>query len=128
MENQATTVPNGLTSTPAPVDPVASPVVFKTAVDEASVTTIANAVLTLLTSKEQVTQADGGDSSILTKAGYKTSEAYGHLAATIVNLLILSNVVPTTSVWEKVLGIAATSLSALGYHVLRNQIKIASTK
>lgn len=58
-----------------------------------------------------------------TKPGYKTSEFWLSLAAIIVGAAFASNVFPSESSGDKVLGLAATVLTTLGYTVSRTLVK-----
>ena len=57
------------------------------------------------------------------KPGYKTTEFWLSFAALIVGASFASGVFPTESTGEKLLGLAATVLTALGYTVSRTMVK-----
>jgi hypothetical protein len=57
------------------------------------------------------------------KAGYKTTEFWLSVAAMIVGALFASGIFPVESTGEKILGLAATVLTALGYQVSRTLAK-----
>jgi hypothetical protein len=57
------------------------------------------------------------------KPGYKTSEFWLSMGALIVGALFASGVFPAESGGEKVLGLAATVLTTLGYTVSRSIVK-----
>ena len=57
------------------------------------------------------------------KPGYKTTEFWLSFAALVVGASFASGVVPTESTGEKLLGLAATVLTALGYTVSRTMVK-----
>jgi hypothetical protein len=59
------------------------------------------------------------------KPGYKTTEFWLSLAAVVVGLLFASGVVADGSAFDKVLGLAASVLGALGYSVSRAKVKVA---
>lgn len=58
-----------------------------------------------------------------TKPGYKTTEFYFTLAATLIGLLWASGVVSDGSQFDKVLGFVAMALGQLGYTVNRGMLK-----
>lgn len=58
-----------------------------------------------------------------TKPGYKTTEFWLSLAAILVGAAFASNVFPSESGGEKILGLAATVLTTLGYTVSRTLVK-----
>lgn len=58
-----------------------------------------------------------------TKPGYKTTEFWLSLAAILVGAAFASNVFPAESGGEKILGLAATVLTTLGYTVSRTLVK-----
>jgi hypothetical protein len=62
------------------------------------------------------------------KSGYKTTEFWMIAAATIISTMLASGVFPEGSVTLKMLGIAASILTALGYSVSRSFVKVADTK
>ncbi len=57
------------------------------------------------------------------KPGYKTTEFWLTLAATVVGALMASGVIVEGTTWGKVVGVAAMILSALGYQVSRTIVK-----
>lgn len=57
------------------------------------------------------------------KPGYKTTEFWLALAATVVSSLYAAGVIPADTVWDKVLGVAAAVLVSLGYSVSRGAAK-----
>ena len=57
------------------------------------------------------------------KAGYKTSEFWLTMAATVVSALFASGAIGEGTGLDKVLGLFAMVLSALGYSVSRAQLK-----
>jgi len=57
------------------------------------------------------------------KPGYKTTEFWLSFAAIVVGAAFASGVFPAESSGEKLLGLAATVLTALGYTVSRTMVK-----
>lgn len=57
------------------------------------------------------------------KSGYKTTEFWLSLAAMAVGVAFASNFFPVESGGDKILGLAATVLAALGYTVSRSIVK-----
>jgi hypothetical protein len=57
------------------------------------------------------------------KPGYKTTEFWLSFAALCIGAAFASGVFPTESTGEKLLGLAATVLTALGYTVSRTMVK-----
>jgi hypothetical protein len=57
------------------------------------------------------------------KAGYKTSEFWLSVAAMAVGAAFASGVFPTDSGVDRILGLAATVLTTLGYTVSRSLVK-----
>jgi len=57
------------------------------------------------------------------KAGYKTSEFWLSFGALVVGALFASGVFPSESGGDKILGLAATVLTTLGYTVSRSIVK-----
>lgn len=57
------------------------------------------------------------------KPGYKTSEFWLSLAATILGVLMTSGVIATGSIYDHAVGAAVTLLAALGYTYNRTQAK-----
>lgn len=57
------------------------------------------------------------------KPGYKTTEFWLSVAAMIVGAMFASGIFPAESTGEKVIGLAATVLTALGYQVSRTMAK-----
>lgn len=60
------------------------------------------------------------------KAGIKSTEFWLTAVAHLVNALIVTDVLPTDSVWSKVAFVAATTLGSLGYNAGRAKVKAAS--
>jgi len=58
-----------------------------------------------------------------TKAGYKTTEFWLSVGALIVGAMFASGVFPAESGGDKILGLAATVLTTLGYTVSRTLVK-----
>ena len=58
-----------------------------------------------------------------TKPGYKTSEFWFTVVASIVGLIFASGAVPETSVGYRILALFATIVGALGYTVSRSIVK-----
>lgn len=58
-----------------------------------------------------------------TKSGYKTTEFWLSLAAMAVGVAFASDFFPIESGGDKILGLAATVLAALGYTVSRSIVK-----
>ena len=57
------------------------------------------------------------------KPGYKTTEFWLSVAATIVGAAFASGFFPTESSGDKILGLAALVLSSMGYTVSRTFVK-----
>jgi hypothetical protein len=57
------------------------------------------------------------------KPGYKTTEFWLALAATVVGAAFASNAFPSESSGDKLLGLAAIVLASLGYTVSRTMVK-----
>lgn len=57
------------------------------------------------------------------KPGYRTTEFYLKLVATLLTALYASDVIPTEGVATKIAAIAATVLGYLGYAVSRTMVK-----
>jgi hypothetical protein len=57
------------------------------------------------------------------KPGYLTSEFYLTIAAMFISTLFASGVITTGGTWDKILGLIAGVLSALGYAVTRAIVK-----
>lgn len=55
--------------------------------------------------------------------GWKTTEFWLSLLAAVVGIVMASGIIPATSTWEKIVGIVASVLSALGYQVMRTSVK-----
>jgi hypothetical protein len=62
-----------------------------------------------------------------TKPGYKTTEFWLTLLATLVGLLLSSGVLGTGTQWEAIAGVIASSLAALGYAGSRATTKQAAS-
>jgi hypothetical protein len=58
-----------------------------------------------------------------TKAGYKTTEFWLSVGALVVGALFASGAFPAESGGDKILGLAATVLTTLGYTVSRTLVK-----
>jgi hypothetical protein len=58
-----------------------------------------------------------------TRPGYKTTEFWLTVAATLLGAAFASDLIPTDSKWAQVLGLAASVLSSLGYTVSRTMVK-----
>lgn len=63
--------------------------------------------------------------AIATKPGYKTTEFYLSLAATILSALFASGVISDGGTAAKIAGLAAAALTAAGYTVARAVVKSA---
>jgi len=57
------------------------------------------------------------------KPGYKTTEFWLSVVAMVIGAAFASGVFPAESAGDKILGLAATVLSALGYTVSRTMVK-----
>jgi hypothetical protein len=57
------------------------------------------------------------------KPGYKTTEFWLSVVAMVIGAAFASGVFPAESTGDKILGLAATVLSALGYTVSRTMVK-----
>lgn len=57
------------------------------------------------------------------KPGYKTTEFWLSVVAMVIGASFASGVFPAESAGDKILGLAATVLSALGYTVSRTMVK-----
>lgn len=62
------------------------------------------------------------------KPGYKSTEFYLSLVATVLGALLASGIIPADSVWMKVAGLAASLLATLGYQVNRAFVKNSNAK
>ena len=60
--------------------------------------------------------------------GYKTSEFWMKLLATLLTAFYASGVIPTSGTTSQVVAIVATMLGALGYTVVRGAVKTAAQK
>ena len=58
-----------------------------------------------------------------TKPGYKTTEFWLAVAASVVGFMFAADIFPADSQGEKFLGLAAMVLSSLGYTVSRTMVK-----
>jgi hypothetical protein len=58
-----------------------------------------------------------------TRPGYKTTEFWLTVAATLLGAAFASDLIPSDSKWAQVLGLAASVLSSLGYTVSRTLVK-----
>ncbi len=71
--------------------------------------------------------AEGGAMSeagnTVVKPGYKTSEFWLTLGATVVGFLIASGVIPETGVWPKVVALVTAAFTAMGYTISRGLAK-----
>ena len=59
----------------------------------------------------------------ITRPGYKTTEFWLTVAATLLGAAFASDLIPTDSKWAQLLGLAASVLSSLGYTVSRTMVK-----
>ena len=59
-----------------------------------------------------------------TKAGYKTTEFWLTLTATMIGLALASGAIETDSGLDKILGLAAGVLASLGYTISRTLAKL----
>lgn len=57
------------------------------------------------------------------KPGYKTTEFWLSVAASLVGFAFAANIFPSESAGEKFLGLAAMVLASLGYSVSRSIVK-----
>lgn len=57
------------------------------------------------------------------KPGWKSTEFYFSAAATVIGLLLASGVIEAGSAWDKVIGLVASALVAMGYTVQRTIAK-----
>jgi hypothetical protein len=57
------------------------------------------------------------------KPGYKTTEFWLSAAVAVIGLLMSSGVIQTGSNLDKIIGIAASALAALGYSISRGNTK-----
>lgn len=65
-----------------------------------------------------------------TKPGYKTTEFWLSLVATLIGFLMASGVmdqVPEDSLWSKIVGGIVAALAALGYNASRSKVKQADS-
>ena len=60
-----------------------------------------------------------------TRPGFKTTEFYFTLIATLIGLLMASGVIEAGSVWDKAVGMAAMVLASMGYSTSRGKVKAA---
>jgi hypothetical protein len=63
------------------------------------------------------------ESNTVVKPGYKTSEFWLTLGATVVGFLIASGVIPETGVWPKVVALVTAAFTAMGYTISRGLAK-----
>ncbi len=63
------------------------------------------------------------ESNTVVKPGYKTSEFWLTLGATLVSFLIASGAIPETGVWGKVVALVTAAFTALGYTISRGLAK-----
>jgi hypothetical protein len=59
------------------------------------------------------------------KPGYKTTEFWLSFAAVLVGGVAASGVIPSESVWERIVGLVVSALAALGYTGARLALKRA---
>ena len=64
--------------------------------------------------------------AVATKPGYKTTEFYLSLLATLLSALFASGVLTDGSTATKIAGLAAAALTAAGYSVARGMAKSSS--
>ncbi len=64
--------------------------------------------------------------AVAVKPGYKTTEFWLSLAATLVSTLYASGTIGDGSTWGKALALVATALTAAGYSVSRGKAKAGS--
>jgi len=57
------------------------------------------------------------------KPGYKTTEFWLTTVATIVGLVMASDIIPSDGIWPKITGLVVALLSSLGYTVSRGVAK-----
>ena len=57
------------------------------------------------------------------KPGYKTTEFWLTMGATVVGLAIASGVVPDTGMWSKIVALVVSAFAAMGYTVSRTNVK-----
>ena len=60
---------------------------------------------------------------VVVKPGYKTTEFWLTLGATVVGLAIASGVVPETGMWPKIVALVVSVFAAMGYTVSRTNVK-----
>ena len=54
---------------------------------------------------------------------YKTSEFWGHVAVTVLALVIASGIIPTSGLWAQIAALVMAGLSSAGYSVSRGLAK-----
>lgn len=57
------------------------------------------------------------------KPGYRTTEFWISLAAVLTGAIAVSGIVPTDSVWERIVGLVVAAFAALGYTGARLSVK-----
>ena len=57
------------------------------------------------------------------KSGWKTTEFWLSLVASILGFAIASGVIPADSMWEKMVALLVSVLATLGYQVTRTSLK-----
>jgi len=62
------------------------------------------------------------------KPGYKSTEFWLSLLATLVGAVMASGVIESGGVWDKVIGLVVTVLGALGYTASRALVKSTAVK
>lgn len=63
-----------------------------------------------------------------TKQGYKTTEFWLTLVATLVGAAVASGAIPETSPWAQALGLVSSLLAAAGYTAARSFVKSTEVK
>lgn len=62
------------------------------------------------------------------KAGYKSTEFWLSLVATLIGGLLASGVIPTDGVWGTITGLVTGLLASLGYSVSRAWVKVGASQ
>ena len=57
------------------------------------------------------------------KPGWRTTEFWGTAAVTVIGLLMASGVIVPGSAWDRIIGIAASTLTMMGYAASRGNVK-----